>query len=68
MDVYEGELDGRPPRRELVELPQVLLTPHTSGAGDASGRKRAKDLFAENLRRFLDGGTLINVVDRERGY
>ena len=68
LDVYEGELDGRPPRRELVELPQVVLTPHISGVGDASAGERAKDLFAENLRRFLDGGTLINVVDRERGY
>ena len=68
LDVYEGELDGRPPRRELVELPQVVLTPHISGAGERSGRERAKALFAENLRRFLDGRPLINVVDRERGY
>jgi phosphoglycerate dehydrogenase-like enzyme len=68
LDVYEGELDGRPPRRELVELPQVLLTPHIAGVGDTSMHERAKELFAENLRRFLDGGTLINVVDRERGY
>jgi phosphoglycerate dehydrogenase-like enzyme len=68
LDVYEGELEGRPPRRELVELPEVVLTPHISGAGERSGRERAKDLFAENLRRFLDGRTLINVVDRERGY
>ena len=68
LDVYDGELDGRPPRRELVELPQVLLTPHVAGVGDGAGRERAKELFAENLRRYLDGGTLINVVDRERGY
>jgi len=68
LDVYEGELDGRPPRRELLELPQIVLTPHISGAGDRSGRERAKKLFTENLRRFLDGRPLLNVVDRERGY
>jgi phosphoglycerate dehydrogenase-like enzyme len=68
LDVYEGELDGRPPRRELVELPQVVLTPHISGVGDTAGRERAKELFAENLRRFLDDQPLINVVDRNRGY
>ncbi len=68
LDVYEGELDRRPPRRELLELPQVLLTPHISGVGDSSGVERAKLLFADNLRRFLDGRPLINLVDRERGY
>jgi phosphoglycerate dehydrogenase-like enzyme len=68
LDVYEGELDGRPPRPELVDLPGVVLTPHISGAGDRSGQERSKKLFAENLRRFLDGRPLLNVVDRERGY
>jgi phosphoglycerate dehydrogenase-like enzyme len=68
LDVYDGELDGRPPRPELVDLPEILLTPHISGAGDRSGRERAKQLFTENLRRFLGGCPLLNVVDRERGY
>ena len=34
LDVYDGELAGRPPRPELIELPQILLTPHISGSGD----------------------------------
>jgi hypothetical protein len=25
-------------------------------------------LFAQNLRRYLDGQPLVNVVDRVRGY
>jgi hypothetical protein len=25
-------------------------------------------LFADNLRRYLDGQPLLNVVDRARGY
>jgi phosphoglycerate dehydrogenase-like enzyme len=68
LDVYEGELDGQPPPRELTELPQVVLTPHISGGGDRSGREPAKRLFAENLRRYLDGRPLLNQVDRARGY
>jgi hypothetical protein len=28
----------------------------------------AKRLFAENLRRYLDGQPLLNQVDRKRGY
>ena len=68
LDVYEGELDGRPPRPELVELPQVVLTPHISMRGDPEGVEPAKRLFAENLRRYLDGQPLLNQVDRNRGY
>lgn len=29
---------------------------------------RASDLFAENLRRYLAGGELLNLVDKEAGY
>jgi phosphoglycerate dehydrogenase-like enzyme len=68
LDVYDGELDGRPPRPELVELPQVVLTPHISTRGDPEGVEPAKRLFAENLSRYLDGQPLLNRVDRDRGY
>ena len=36
LDVYAGELAGRPPRPELAGLPQILLTPHISGSGEAN--------------------------------
>jgi phosphoglycerate dehydrogenase-like enzyme len=68
LDVYAGELAGLPPRRELVEFPQVVLTPHISGLGDPGGYEPVKRLFAENLRRYLDGQPLLNLVDRSRGY
>ena len=68
LDVYAGELDGRPPRPELVELPQVVLTPHISSGGDREGSEPAKRLFAENLSRYLGGRPLLNRVDRNRGY
>ena len=68
LDVYAGELAGRPPRRELVEFPQVVLTPHVSGMGDPNGPEPVQRLFAENLHRYLDGKPLLNLVDRSRGY
>ncbi len=68
LDVYDGELAGRPPRPELTALPQVLLTPHISGNGDTSVAEPLRRLFADNLRRYLDGQPLRNVVDRARGY
>jgi phosphoglycerate dehydrogenase-like enzyme len=68
LDVYHGELAGRPPRPELIELPQILLTPHISANGDANRAEPLRRLFADNLRRYLDGQPLLNVVDRARGY
>jgi phosphoglycerate dehydrogenase-like enzyme len=68
LDVYDGELAGRPPRSELVELPQILLTPHVSASGDTKMAEPLRRLFAENLQRYLNGQPLLNVVDRARGY
>jgi phosphoglycerate dehydrogenase-like enzyme len=68
LDVYEGELAGRPPRPELTQLPQILLTPHISASGEPDMAEPLRRLFAENLRRYLDGQPLLNVVDRARGY
>jgi glyoxylate/hydroxypyruvate reductase A len=68
LDVYAGELAGRPPRPEMTGLPQILLTPHISASGDTKMAEPLRRLFAENLRRYLDGLPLLNVVDRARGY
>ncbi|HEU0073241.1 MAG TPA: D-2-hydroxyacid dehydrogenase [Dehalococcoidia bacterium] len=67
LDVYEGELDRKPPRPELMSHPSIILTPHNS-TGGATSETRVMDLFCENLRRFVKGEDLLNVVDRARGY
>src|SRR5437660_384847 len=66
LDVYVGEFEHLPPQR-LWSNPQVLITPHVSGASDED-RHGAIDLFCGNLRAYLDGKPLRNVIDWERGY
>ncbi|HZU90977.1 MAG TPA: NAD(P)-dependent oxidoreductase, partial [Stellaceae bacterium] len=66
LDVYVGEFEHPPPAR-LWGDPRVLITPHVSGAGDED-RHRAIDLFCDNLRAYLAGMPLENVVDWQRGY
>ncbi len=66
LDVYVGEFERGPDPR-LWSDPRVLITPHTSAASDVS-RHRAIDLFCENLRAYLDGKPLKNVVDWAVGY
>jgi phosphoglycerate dehydrogenase-like enzyme len=49
------------------DLPNVIVTPHTSGAM-ADYWTPLVALFSENLRRFERGEPLLNVVDKKAGY
>ena len=66
IDVYEGEFDHEPDGR-LWDDERVLITPHISSLAEIS-QHRGVDLFCENLGAFMEGRTLKNVVDWERGY
>ena len=47
--------------------PRVMITPHVSGGSDASIHGGI-DLFCDNLRAWLAGRPLQNVIDWQRGY
>jgi phosphoglycerate dehydrogenase-like enzyme len=66
LDVYVGEFE-RTPASRLWSDPRVLITPHISAASDRD-RHGATNLFCDNLRAWLDGVPLQNVIDWERGY
>jgi phosphoglycerate dehydrogenase-like enzyme len=66
LDVYVGEFEREPSAR-LWSDPKVLITPHISNASDQD-RHGAIDVFCENLRAYLDGQPLKNVIDWQRGY
>ena len=65
LDVFERE--PLPPDSPLWALPNVLITPHTSGFRPDHWDAMTS-LFAENLRRYDSGKPLINVVDKSAGY
>ncbi len=56
-----------PAASPLWDLPNVVISPHTAALNDAEDRRIA-ELFAENLRRFLAGDALINVVQPGQFY
>jgi phosphoglycerate dehydrogenase-like enzyme len=65
LDVFSEEpLD---PSSPYWDLPNVIVTPHTSGAMQDYWTPLV-ELFADNLRRFEKGEPLLNVVDKVAGY
>lgn len=64
-DVFAQE--PLPPDSELWDLPNLIITPHMSG-NTIPYMDRATELFQENLRRYLAGEPMINVLDKELGY
>jgi phosphoglycerate dehydrogenase-like enzyme len=65
LDVFATE--PLPADSPLWKLDNVILSPHVSGFTEAYD-ERAADLFVENLRRYLRGEPMLNVVNREQGY
>jgi phosphoglycerate dehydrogenase-like enzyme len=65
LDVFAEE--PLPPSSPLWELPNVILTPHVSGATPRYF-ERALALFIDNLTRYLAGQPLRNLVDPALGY
>jgi phosphoglycerate dehydrogenase-like enzyme len=49
------------------ELPNVIITPHNSWSSPRMSDREA-ELFLENLRRYVNGDELLNVVDTQAGY
>ncbi|HUS81886.1 MAG TPA: D-2-hydroxyacid dehydrogenase [Dehalococcoidia bacterium] len=65
LDVFERE--PLPPESELWGMENVIISPHVSGA-NIHYFERAAPIFCENLRRYLDGHPLLNLILPERGY
>ncbi len=65
VDVFAPE--PPPAGHPLYGLENVILSPHVSGFLPSYDEK-CSVLFAENLRRYLAGEPLLNLVDRARGY
>ena len=65
LDVFATE--PLPDESPLWTIPTVVIAPHTAALNSAEDRRIA-ELFADNLRRYLDGQPLRNVMDTTDFY
>lgn len=61
LDVFN--IEPLPTESPLWDMPNVIITPHSSGASPTSA-VRAEDIFIDNLRRWSTGEPLRNDVTR----
>ena len=59
--------DPLPKNHKLRKLRNIIITDHTSGLSD-NNRLRSKELMIENIKRFCNNMSLLNVVDKHKGY
>ncbi len=65
LDVTDPE--PLPKGHEIWTMPNVIITQHTAGRSDLTSRN-AYMIIRENLRRYIQGEKLLNMVDLARGY
>lgn len=56
-----------PKGHALWKFNNAIVTPHIAGRSDKD-RARMVGTIRENIRRFVDGKPLLNVVDKQKGY
>jgi phosphoglycerate dehydrogenase-like enzyme len=65
LDVVDPE--PLPADSPLWEMPNVILVAHHAASSQHSFA-RGHDLFCENLRRYVAGEPLLNIVDKQAGF
>ena len=56
-----------PPESPFWTLENVIVTPH-NGATTPATKRRGYEVFRDNLRRWIAGEALVNVVNKQLGY
>jgi D-2-hydroxyacid dehydrogenase (NADP+) len=65
LDVFETE--PLPVTSPLWQLPNVIITPHSAGRRPDYDQM-ATDLFVKNLKKYLAGKPLLNLIDKTKGF
>jgi phosphoglycerate dehydrogenase-like enzyme len=65
LDVFEVE--PLPEDSPLWEMENVIISPHNSWVSDMNSSKRYEIVY-KNMKKYINGEKLVNIVDLKRGY
>lgn len=65
LDVFDPE--PLPADSPLWDMPQVIISPHSASTAETENYKITQ-IFIDNLRRYLAGETMHNILDTDRLY
>lgn len=65
LDVFDEE--PLPESSPFWQMDSVIVTPHNSWVSEARNERRYNIVY-ENLKRYITGKSLMNVVDIDKGY
>lgn len=65
LDVFEAE--PLPKNSSLWEFDNVIISPHNSWASEMNSR-REYEIAYKNMKKYINGEELINVIDLKKGY
>jgi phosphoglycerate dehydrogenase-like enzyme len=65
LDVFEVE--PLPATSPLWEMPNVIVSPHSGSTRDKEN-ELITDIFCENLKNYIEGKPLINVIDTKKMF
>jgi glyoxylate/hydroxypyruvate reductase A len=65
LDVFE--IEPLPPDNPLWDMPNVIISPHSASTADTENSKIV-EIFCANLKRYLVGEPMLNVLDTELLY
>jgi len=65
LDVFENE--PLPESSPLWEMQNVIITPHNSWISELRNERKYNIIY-ENLRSYITGKSLMNIVDIDKGY
>jgi phosphoglycerate dehydrogenase-like enzyme len=60
-------IEPLPADSQFWDAPNTIITPH-NGATTLDTKRRGYEVFAENLKRYVAGQPLVNIVDKQLGY
>ncbi|MEE8419479.1 MAG: D-2-hydroxyacid dehydrogenase [Dehalococcoidales bacterium] len=66
LDVFATE--PLPAESRLWGLSNLVITPHISGGSDEDNTLGTTRIFVENLKRYIEGRKLLNMVSKKHGY